>query len=223
MSFRSSSPGFKPKARTPPQPTVYGELCKARFDDGFIVKCQICGERHSTRSPCESRPTWPLSTYYSRCVICEGFHPKGHCYFEHLRPILLTPTFCENCQITHIGYCREALFCSDCNKKHNFKSECEKQKDNLLNNLCSNCDQYHSLHCPSELLKIDSDLYLWCNKCKITHKFMNCVPFCSKCLRRHKLTDCPLDFTYCENCLICHSGEDCRSLLEEFKKLKTQA
>jgi hypothetical protein len=224
MSFRTSSPGFEFRTKgswTPPEPTTYGELSKAEYKEGIIVTCQICYEKHSTQSLCESRPKWPLSAYFARCIICEGFHPRGRCYFEHLGPILLTPSFCKNCQIVHIGYCREALFCKDCNKKHNFKSECEKQTNqDLLNNLCPNCDQYHTLHCPSELTRIDSDLYLWCNKCKIQHKFMTCVPFCSKCLRRHRLMDCPPNFTHCPKCLLCHQGEHCNDITSKFNKLK---
>lgn len=210
---RRPEEGFDRKERlfiSAPQAPTYGELQKSEFDGCFIIDCEICGDKHPSNNYCRSKPQFPPSVYYSRCPVCLGYHPTGRCWFEYLRSFLFTPTHCENCQITHIGFCKETLFCQYCNHKHNFANDCTKLNDvDLSNNPCPTCGLCHSLHCPSELAKIKSDLILWCNRCKIQHSFMNCTPFCNKCFRRHRQGECPPTWTHCALCNLCHQGESC--------------
>jgi len=220
MNYGESPTGSEPGPSsskvyfTPPPPApIYRGLLKADYSQGYAIKCQICLEEHSTTSQCLVKPPWPPSVWFpERCVACDGFHPKGHCYFEYLIEPLKTPSYCNLCQITHIGYCKSALLCSKCNSKHNFSSECQRYTSiDLSNNWCPNCELCHIYHCPADLLRIESSLILWCNKCKVEHRFMTCTPFCGKCFRRHRLAECPPDWTYCRNCLVCHQNiEECK-------------
>ncbi len=204
---------IEPKDRvflTPDAPPTYGELLKAEFDGKLLTTCEICGDKHSIKDNCRSKPMYAPSAFFQTCDICKGFHPKGKCHFEYLRQFLFTPTFCENCQLTHIGFCKEVLFCQFCNTRHNYADGCEKQISiDLSNNQCPLCGIYHTLHCPEELSRIKSDLVLYCNRCKIQHSFMNCVPYCNKCFRRHREGPCPEKFTFCRICDYCHQGDMC--------------
>lgn len=226
MSFRSPSESKEQKTvvfANSPKELTYGDLQKAKFDNGFIVTCHICGDDHSTKSQCASRPPHPVSIYHDRCPCCYGFHPKGRCYYEYLREILLTPTFCKRCQLTHKGYCSDPILCTFCRRRHNFGSECQQQITvDLSNNPCLNCGLIHSLHCPPDLAKLRSDVKLWCNKCKIEHKLSECVPFCSKCMRRHQLVECPPNWTYCLKCTYAHSGGPCSEPKTDLKKKKQE-
>ena len=180
--------------------------------------CDICNSAHPLKENCKSKPPFPPSAYFPRCVICCGYHPLGHCYFEKLRHTLFTPSMCDYCSITHIGFCNSALLCPYCNTLHNFIDSCKKQISvDLSNNLCPRCECYHLLHCPEGLSKIQSDVTLWCNKCKIEHKFMSCVPFCNRCLRRHQEGPCPASWTLCRLCDYCHQGESCPKLSDHYK------
>lgn len=172
--------------------------------------CNICNEVHLLKEPCKSKPLFPPSAYFPRCDTCYGYHPRGHCYFEYLRHSLFTLSMCERCDTEHIGFCNDALLCQICNTKHNFADGCSKQiKTDLSDDLCPRCHGYHSLHCPPDLLQIRSEVVLWCNRCKIGHSFMNCVPFCNHCQRRHHEGPCPGTWTYCVSCSYCHQGESC--------------
>lgn len=198
---------------TPLPLITYRDLQNAVFDGHLKVNCDICGDPHPLGSFCTSKPAYPPACYYGpRCQICAGYHPKYRCWFEYMRTTLFTPSFCNNCQVEHIGFCKTALYCKFCNRRHNFTEDCVQQISvDLSNNNCSNCGLYHTLHCPRELEKIKSDLILFCNRCRIEHKFMTCVPFCNKCFRRHREGPCPGHETFCKTCFYCHQGESCPS------------
>ena len=189
------------------KPPTYAELIAK---DLFQRECEICADCHPIKELCKSKPKFPPSAYFPKCVICSGFHPRGRCFFEYLRETLFTPSMCNNCQFVHIGFCKEALLCQYCNTKHNFADGCIRQTCiDLSDNLCSKCDAYHSLHCPSDLPRIQTDVILWCNRCKLDHTFMNCVAFCNRCYRRHREGPCPESWTFCFPCGYCHQGETC--------------
>jgi hypothetical protein len=172
--------------------------------------CDICDCCHPLKELCKSKPRFPPSAYFPKCEICYGYHPKYHCYFEKLREVLFTQSFCEYCSITHIGFCNDGLLCQLCNRKHNFADGCVQQVSfDLSGNLCPRCESYHYLHCPVGLQRITSNVFLWCNRCKIEHNFMNCVPFCNRCFRRHREGICPPSWTFCRVCNYCHQGESC--------------
>jgi len=189
---------------------TYAELQKAQ-ENYMVMNCYICNKDHQINTDCSSKPRYPPSYYYNeRCFICYGFHPKNSCWFEYLRETLTTPSYCSNCSVTHIGFCTEDVYCKHCNQCHNLSKECVQQDYiDLSYNPCNECGLYHSLHCPNELKKIQSDLILYCNKCKLKHKYFKCVPFCDKCLRRHQEGFCPDAATYCRLCAYCHQDESC--------------
>lgn len=196
--------------RDPPSVPTYAELINC--SEFQLVICDICGDAHIPKVPCKSKPTFPPSAYFPKCPICYGYHPQGRCWFEYLRSAVLTPSFCENCQITHVGFCKEALFCQYCNTRHNFSDGCLRQVNHDLSlDHCIHCGLQHYLHCPTELQRIKTDLHLWCNRCKVAHSFMNCVPFCNRCFRKHREGPCPEKWTLCGLCKYCHQGEDCPS------------
>lgn len=194
MSFNVPK-GLIPRQRTNEEkillpetkPASYGQIGTAhQFKDGIFIECEVCGDYHSPQKDCKSKPEYPPSAYYSQCDICIGFHPKGRCWFEYLRPTLFTLSHCERCQLPHIGFCKSALFCQVCNTKHNFKDGCTRQVDlDLSKNECPRCGLNHTLHCPSELVKIQTNLVLYCNRCKLEHAYMRCTPFCLKCFTNH--------------------------------------
>lgn len=159
--------------------------------------CYICDEKHQVGKFCPFKPAFPPNAKYPKCELCFGYHPEFNCYFEHMRPLLTTPTSCRNCYgLVHIGYCNDAVLCRICEKKHNERDGCKKvTHTDLSNNLCPECDCHHSLHCTKDLYSIKSNLVLWCNYCKTDHQFMKCIPFCIKCLRRHEL-DIPCPWPY---------------------------
>lgn len=181
--------------------------------------CNICNDYHSLKDICKIKPPFPPSTYFPRCDICLGYHPRGQCYFEYIRTTLFTHSFCEYCNIAHIGFCNDTLLCQICNTRHNFADGCTRQtRIDLSDNLCPHCEGYHFLHCPSDLLRLENDTILWCNRCKIAHSFMNCVPFCNRCLRRHREGPCPESWTFCEPCNYCHQGDLCPNTDDERRK-----
>lgn len=193
----------------PTYASIQRELTK---EEGAVRShhCDICDNYHPLKDKCKSKPRFPPSAYFPRCDICYGYHPRYHCYFEKLRHVLFDPSFCEYCNIAHIGFCNDGLLCQICNRKHNFADGCHQQiRTDLSDNLCPRCDGYHSLHCPAGLARIQSNITLWCNRCKIDHNFMNCVPFCNRCFRRHREGICPPSWTYCTTCNYCHQGESC--------------
>lgn len=175
--------------------------------------CQICKRNHQPYEDCPSKPEYPPAFYYNKCFICSGFHAKNQCYSEYLRESLTTPSYCSNCDTTHIGFCKQHLYCKNCNSHHNFTDECVRQVSlDLSGKQCQQCGFFHTLHCPSELRKIESDLSLYCNRCGIKHKLLKCVPFCHKCFRRHQDSDtgrCPPENTYCAKCKYCHPNDTC--------------
>lgn len=196
-----------------PAPT-YAEIQSSEY---LQFACEICTEVHPLKDLCRSKPEYPPSSYFPKCEICLGFHPRGRCYFEYMRTVLFTPSMCENCKITHTGFCKSTLLCQLCNNKHNFADGCTKlTSTDLSNNECPNCGVFHSLHCPAELPRIKTDLILWCNRCKVQHSFMNCVPFCNRCFRRHREGPCPESWTFCSKCNYCHQGESCQHSVIRF-------
>ena len=209
-----SAPRFEPVDHvfmTPPSAPTYGDIQKSAYNNYLLVVCDICGEEHTLKSDCSSKPAFPPSCYYPVCEICTGFHPRNRCWFEYMREFLFKPTHCSNCNFIHIGFCKSALYCQYCRRKHNFADGCQQQASiDLSSNLCDQCGLYHSLHCPSELRKIKCTLELYCNRCKIEHTYLECVPFCNKCFRRHREGPCPESFTFCVKCSYCHQGETCK-------------
>lgn len=175
--------------------------------------CHICKRHHQPQDDCPSKPEFPPAYYYDKCFICSGFHAKNQCYSEYLRESLVTASYCSNCQTTHQGFCRTYLYCRNCHTHHNFTDECVRQVSiDLSGRQCQHCGLYHTLHCPSELKRIQSDLVLYCNRCALKHKLFKCVPFCHKCFRRHQETDkgqCPPENTYCARCRYCHTSDSC--------------
>jgi len=209
-----SAPRIEPEDRIfmiqPSLPT-YGEIQKAAYSNYLLVTCDICGDEHTLKSDCTSKPTFPPSCYYPQCTICLGFHPRNRCWFEYMREFLYKPTHCQSCGVVHIGFCKEPLYCQYCRRRHNFSDGCQQQISiDLSNNQCQKCGFYHSLHCPDELRKIKSELILFCNRCKLEHTYMECVPFCNKCFRKHREGPCPESFTFCKTCMYCHQGDLCR-------------
>ena len=80
------------------------------------------------------------------------------------------------------------LSCPSCwgSIKANAVDGCTRQRvEDLSNNLCPECQSYHTLHCRKDLSRIQTNLEFWCNRCKIQHEFMRCIPHCIKCYRRH--------------------------------------
>lgn len=231
MSHRSSRDDESISAKssrlftTPLTPPNYGALLKAEANGTFAVTCHICGFLHKIDKPCSSRPKWPPSVFYSKkCELCLGHHPEGHCYFEYLKPHVLNSSYCDSCDLEHTGFCKTALFCTNCNSHHNHKGGCDKvTKVDLSNNECTSCGLFHVYHCPQDLAQIKSDIILWCNLCKIRHKYMNCSPFCLKCYRHHRTGECPSQDTYCSHCNRCHeSANDCEKSNTKVKKIKKQ-
>jgi len=215
MSFGSkgqAAPSIEPRESQPlnlSHPT-YAELQQAERNY-MVTNCYICSKDHQINTRCPTKPPKPPSYYYrERCIICYGFHPKNHCYFEYLRENLSTPSYCSNCSVTHIGFCTEQVYCRYCDQCHNFADGCVQQVSmDLSNNLCPTCGLFHTLHCPEELKKITCDEVLYCNRCKIRHQYFKCVPFCNKCFRRHQEGPCPEEKTYCRDCDYCHQNEEC--------------
>ena len=164
--------------------TSYAELEEFKSNSRL---CKICCKKHPISKLCQSKPPYPPNAYYARCDICFGYHPRGRCYFEYMRQTLYTPSSCKNCHgLTHIGFCNDAILCSRCETKHNAIDGCVRTRvEDLSNNLCPHCNGYHNLHCPADLFRIQTNLEFWCNRCKIQHEFMRCIPHCVKCYRRH--------------------------------------
>jgi len=227
MSFRIPESRRKPRTtvkptyvkpshvKPPPEPPTPGDLANAQFDEstsGFIVRCHICGEEHSTREACSSRIKYSMKVYYPEpCICCYGHHAKGKCHYEYLRDYLQTPTYCARCETRHSGYCIDPVLCERCNRFHNLDTECQVANLDGSNNFCPRCGLAHSLHCPSEVeLKIKSTEWLWCNNCKCEHEFHQHTPFCYKCQQRHRLVVCPPSWTYCRLCKFSHSGGSCK-------------
>ena len=210
MNSENTSKAFtsqqtRPKVTPPPS---YGEIANSSTN---IFKCDICLLLHATNEICTSKPPYPPDTYFKKCNICLGHHPRGQCYFENLREVLNTYSECQRCQIHHIGFCYAELLCPKCNKQHNTSDECTRytHKD-LSNNLCPECNSFHTNHCYEQLCFIESGLILWCNRCKVEHQFLKCVPFCDKCQRRHQVTPvCPDLNDYCNTCQYSHHGRLC--------------
>ena len=51
---------------------------------------------------------------------------------------------------------------------------------------------------------------IWCNCCKLKHRFMRCTPYCNRCGRKHKEFDqCPHMLDFCEICNVSHGKETC--------------
>ena len=154
----SASSGSHTESGSRPTPlpiNTYGDLQKADFNGHLRITCDICGDVHPLSSICTSKPAYPPACYYeNRCEICAGYHPKYRCWFEYMRYSLFTPSFCRNCQVEHIGFCKTALYCKFCNRRHNFVEDCVQQVSvDLSNNLCAHCGLYHTLHCPGSLKK----------------------------------------------------------------------
>ena len=193
---------------TVPSPPSYGELTNSTTG---IFKCDICLQHHSTLAACSSKPPYAPDHYFRKCDICLGHHPRGSCYFENLRETLFTYSDCSNCKRTHIGFCNVELYCMKCDKRHNAADDCTVRAHyDLSNNLCPKCDGFHTNHCYNDLLLIETGLILWCNRCKVNHPFLKCVPFCNKCQRRHRLSaTCPKTWDHCELCLYSHQGKSC--------------
>jgi len=212
--YHPSAPRIEPEDHeymSLPSPPTYGEIRRAELNNFLLVTCDICGEEHPLKADCLTKPSHPPASYYPQCSICAGFHPRNRCWFEYMREFLFKPTHCNSCNVVHIGFCKTALFCQYCRRRHNFADSCQPLTTiDLSNNQCSYCGLFHTLHCPSELLKIQSTLVLYCNRCKCEHSYMNCVPFCNKCFRKHREGPCPEAFTFCQRCLYCHQGESCR-------------
>jgi len=207
------APRSEPEDRdfiAPPAVPTYGEIQKATREGSSLITCDICGEQHAISAECNSKPTYNPASYFLRCSVCQGFHPKNRCWFEYMKEFLFKPTYCTNCGFTHIYFCREALFCNTCGRRHNFADQCIQQVSiDLSGDKCPQCDLFHWFHCPQDLARINSDIVLYCNRCKLSHSFMKCVPFCKKCFRRHREGPCPQQWTYCSLCNYCHEGETC--------------
>ena len=209
---------------TPLTPPKYGVLLRAEAEGNLAITCHICGFKHEIGKPCRSRLKWSPEIFYLKCVVCKGHHPEGRCWFEYLKPFVTSTTFCESCDFTHTGFCKTAIFCTNCNKHHNddtgcvIRTEIDPSKD-----ICRSCNLTHIYHCPQDLYRIQSDLILWCNLCKLRHKFMHCSPFCRKCFRHHGLNECPPRSSYCTFCNRCHeTANDCEKPEKVTKKSKKQ-
>lgn len=191
----------------PPSPT-FGEVVLRRKSS---LICKICNESHPHKANCSSKPERGPRSIYPQCNICEGFHPKYSCYFEYAREVLFSYTPCDRCngQI-HIGFCKEALVCTTCETKHNPIDTCTRFTLDTSDNPCRKCKFSHTLHCHQDLINLEINIILWCNRCKIRHKFMKCVPHCLKCNRRHREDLlCPEWWDFCKYCNYSHHQSPC--------------
>ena len=192
-----------------PTPPSYGVLANSESN---LFPCDICLNTHATNDICQSKPPYPPDQYFKKCRICLGHHPNGRCYFQNLKESLDTISPCQRCNgLNHHGFCFSELFCIKCNQRHNTTDECTyRTTEDLSKNLCPNCNSYHTNHCYKDLLLIETGLILWCNRCKVEHAFLKCVPFCDKCQRRHRpQPNCPDPHDYCNICEYSHHGKLC--------------
>jgi hypothetical protein len=173
--------------------------------------CTVCTLPHDKVELCESKPFFSPRQIFYRCDICEGHHPANLCYFEDVRRAVSTFSYCDRCRIEHKGFCNDQVYCAHCNAYHNAKDECTRNTvQDLSNNICPNCTGIHSLHCHKDLLTVTSRKFFWCNRCKLKHQFMKCVPFCIKCGRNHREYHlCPPVDDYCNACGYSHHKDPC--------------
>jgi len=195
---------------SPPESPTFGEIVLFRKSKTNSI-CKICYDYHPFTDACKSKPEFPPSHYYPQCNICEGYHPQYKCYFEYMREVVFTYSPCERCKNQcHIGFCKSALICTTCETKHNHIDTCTRFALDTSDNLCPQCDFNHTLHCHQDLTTIEIDLILWCNRCKIRHKFMKCVPHCIRCNRRHREDlICPSKSDFCKFCKYSHHQSPC--------------